>query len=218
MGINQISVFQISMSSRNSYVEILPKPQADPWTTWVWVVRAHLYVDFFFSTNMCAVLQHDTISACFNPKCRTTDTESWLGSYTRIVQGSVPLILEFCSSRVNLIRRWASESAWRRKWQRTPVFLLENSMDGGAWQAAVHGVAKSWTRLSDWAHTHLGVSRSRGLRLCEWDCGGGGSVTESCWALCNPVDCSTPGFPVLHYLPEFTHTQVYWVSDAIHLT
>ena len=153
MGINQISVFQISMSSRNSYVEILPKPQADPWTMWVWVVRAHLYVDFFFSTNMCAVLQHDTISACFNPKCRTADTESWLGSYTRIVQGSVPLILEFCSSRVNLIRRWASESAWRRKWQRTPVFLLENSVDGGAWQAAVHGVAKSWTRLSDWAHT-----------------------------------------------------------------
>ena len=26
---------------------------------------------------------------------------------------------------------------------------LENPMDGGAWWAAVHGVAKSWTRLSD---------------------------------------------------------------------
>ena len=26
---------------------------------------------------------------------------------------------------------------------------LENPMDGGAWQAVVHGVAKSWTRLSD---------------------------------------------------------------------
>ena len=36
----------------------------------------------------------------------------------------------------------------RRKWQPTPV-LLENSMDGGAWQATVHGFAKSWTRLSD---------------------------------------------------------------------
>ena len=30
---------------------------------------------------------------------------------------------------------------------------LENPMDRGAWQAAVHGVAKSWTLLSDWAHT-----------------------------------------------------------------
>ena len=31
--------------------------------------------------------------------------------------------------------------------------FLENSMDGGAWQAAVHGVAKSWTRLSDFTFT-----------------------------------------------------------------
>ena len=31
----------------------------------------------------------------------------------------------------------------------TPVLLLENSMDGGAWWAIVHGVTKSQTRLSD---------------------------------------------------------------------
>ena len=68
---------------------------------------------------------------------------------------------------------------WRRKWQPTPVFLawkiswtedlyelqpkrwqrigqyscLENPMDGGACWAAVHGVAKSWTRLSDFTFT-----------------------------------------------------------------
>ena len=30
---------------------------------------------------------------------------------------------------------------------------LENPMDRGAWQATVHGVPKSWTCLSDWAHT-----------------------------------------------------------------
>ena len=29
------------------------------------------------------------------------------------------------------------------------------------------------------------------------------------------MNCSTPGFPVLHYLPEFPQTQVHWVSDAI---
>ena len=33
--------------------------------------------------------------------------------------------------------------------------------------------------------------------------------------LCNPMDCSTPGFPVLHYLLEFAQTHVHWVSDAI---
>ena len=31
--------------------------------------------------------------------------------------------------------------------------FLENPMDRGAWQAIVHGVVKSWTRLSDLAHT-----------------------------------------------------------------
>ena len=33
--------------------------------------------------------------------------------------------------------------------------------------------------------------------------------------LCDPMDYSTPGFPVLHYLPEFAQTHVDWVSDAI---
>ena len=36
---------------------------------------------------------------------------------------------------------------WRRKWQPTPVFLLENPRDGVAWWAAVYGVAQSRTRL-----------------------------------------------------------------------
>ena len=29
------------------------------------------------------------------------------------------------------------------------------------------------------------------------------------------MDCSTPGFPVLHYLPEFAQTHVHWIGDAI---
>ena len=33
--------------------------------------------------------------------------------------------------------------------------------------------------------------------------------------LCNPMDCSTPGFPALHQLPEPTQTHAHWVSDAI---
>ena len=41
------------------------------------------------------------------------------------------------------------------------------------------------------------------------------SVTKSCPNLCDPMDCSILGFPVLHYLPEFAQTHVHWVSDAI---
>ena len=41
------------------------------------------------------------------------------------------------------------------------------------------------------------------------------SAAQSCPTLCDPVDCSTPGFPVLHSLLEPTQTHVHWVSDAI---
>ena len=41
------------------------------------------------------------------------------------------------------------------------------------------------------------------------------SVTRSCLTLCDSMDCSMPGFPVLHHLPEFAQIHVHWVDDAI---
>ena len=41
------------------------------------------------------------------------------------------------------------------------------------------------------------------------------SVDQSCSTLCDPMNCSTPGLPVRHQLPEFTETHVHRVSDAI---
>ena len=41
------------------------------------------------------------------------------------------------------------------------------------------------------------------------------SVAQSCPILCDPMNCSTPGLPVHHHLPEFTQTHVHRVSDAI---
>ena len=41
------------------------------------------------------------------------------------------------------------------------------------------------------------------------------SVAQSCPVLCDPMDCSTPGFPVHHQLPELSQTHVLRVSDAI---
>ena len=41
------------------------------------------------------------------------------------------------------------------------------------------------------------------------------SVAQSCPTLCDPMDCSTPGLPVHHQLPEFTQTHVHWVGDVI---
>ena len=41
------------------------------------------------------------------------------------------------------------------------------------------------------------------------------SVSQSCLILYDPMDCSKPGFPVLHHLLEFAHTHAHWVDDTI---
>ena len=41
------------------------------------------------------------------------------------------------------------------------------------------------------------------------------SVIQSCPTLCDPMDCSTPGFLVHHCLLEFVQTHVHWLGDAI---
>ena len=41
------------------------------------------------------------------------------------------------------------------------------------------------------------------------------SVARSCLTLCDPMNCSAPGLPVHHQLPEFTQIHVHWVGDAI---
>ena len=41
------------------------------------------------------------------------------------------------------------------------------------------------------------------------------SVAKSCPTLCDPMNCSMPGYPVFHYLQEFAQTHVHWASDAV---
>ena len=41
------------------------------------------------------------------------------------------------------------------------------------------------------------------------------SVAKSCPTLCNPMDCSTPGFPVLHYVLEFAPSHAHWVGEVM---
>ena len=50
-------------------------------------------------------------------------------------------------SRRHGLNPWVRKIPWRRAWQPTPVFLPENPMGRGAWQATIHRVAKSWTWL-----------------------------------------------------------------------
>ena len=83
----------------------------------------------------------------------------------------------------------------------------------------------SFLKLMLWQWLHFSVIPSRkihcGLRLhqmiafprvcCCFCC----PVAPLCPALCDPMNCSTLGFPDLHHLPEFVQTHVHWVGDAI---
>ena len=93
---------------------------------------------------------------------------------------------------------WVGKIPWRREKLPTPVF----------WPGEFHGLyspwgCKEWTQLREF-HTHL---------LTQFH-----SVAQSCPTLCDPMDCSTPGLPVHHQLPEFTQTHVHWIGDAIQLS
>ena len=57
------------------------------------------------------------------------------------------------------------------------------------------------------------------LRILRWESyswlSSSVQFTHLCPTLCNPMDCSTPGFPVCHQLSEFMQTHVHWIGDAI---
>ena len=64
-----------------------------------------------------------------------------------------------------------------------------------------------WIALSMKTFFEIYLVKSSGCSCC--------SVAKLCPTLCDPMDFSTPSFPVLHHLPESAQTHVHWVSDAI---
>jgi len=71
------------------------------------------------------------------------------------------------------------------------------------------------TTACTWCHWTVELNMVKLLCFDNVTCNHSCSVAQSCPTLCNPMDCSTPGFPVLHHLPEFAQTHAHWVSDAI---
>ena len=85
--------------------------------------------------------------------------------------------------------------AWRIPWKEEPGGLQSMRSQ------------KSQTRLIDSPAAAVCIYGSTSCRSC--------SGIQSCLTLCDPVDCSTPGFPVLHHLPELSQTHIHGVGDAI---
>ena len=78
-------------------------------------------------------------------------------------------------------------------------------MGSGLLSLGLHRVRHNWSDLAAAA-----CWRYRRWSLVQFS-----SVTQLCLTLCDPMACSTPGFPVHHQLPEPTQTHVCWASDAI---
>ena len=75
------------------------------------------------------------------------------------------------------------------------------------WPAATAAAPCSPTAL--WREFRMEKNRILNLDFCCC------SVTQLCLTICDPMDCSTPGFPVLHHLLELAQTHVHWLGDAI---
>ena len=114
-------------------------------------------------------------------------------------------------------------STWLPGAAALPLALLESAGGAGGceWRSSL--LWDMSTRLvSVKCLAHLSSLASVD-RLCRCTSSGGlllllsqfTSVAQSCPTLCDPADCSTPGFPVHHQLREFTQTHVHWVGDAI---
>ena len=69
--------------------------------------------------------------------------------------------------------------------------------------------AHSFLNCPGCSHARMAKASSCNIDSCYC------SVAKSCLTLCDLMDCSTPGFPVLYYLLECVQTHVHWVSDAI---
>ena len=93
-------------------------------------------------------------------------------------------------------------------WQHQHV-TVRNSDSSYSWTLQPQNVA-SPNRLFPSALQGRKRDQSMGFRSVQFS-----SVAQSCPTLWDPVDCSTPGFPVHHQLPEFTQTHVHRVGDAI---
>ena len=96
--------------------------------------------------------------------------------------------------------------AWRIPWTEEP---------GGLQSTRSQRVRHDWSNWTYTHSTHIFNIFSYLIKFQKVHCCCCFSVAKSCPTLRDPMDCSTPGFPVLHYFQEFAQTHVYQADDTI---
>ena len=99
---------------------------------------------------------------------------------------------------------WVGKIPWKRAWQPTPVFLPRESHGQ---RSLVHYSPRFCRQLDKTEATELVLYIYLSVQFS--------SVTQSCPTLCDHMNCSTPGLPAHHQLPDFTQTHIHQVGDAI---
>ena len=117
---------------------------------------------------------------------------------------------------------WRKHREWEEHFSFSPphTYLLPDGP--GSSQIHVHHILLKDSLPSWMLLLHLNFSSNLTLLICHryYNVIQFSFVAQSCptlcdSTLCDSMDCSTPGLPVHHQLPEFTQTHVHWVSDAI---
>ena len=135
-----------------------------------------------------------------------------------------------CWRKYKLLKNMWQKVTFERKtfyWRISSVQFSHSVVSDSLWPhesqharppclSATPGVHPNSCALSQWCHPAISSSVVP-LSFCphQFSSVQFSSVAQSCPTLCNPMNCSMPGFPVHHELQEFTQTHVHRVGDAI---
>ena len=103
-------------------------------------------------------------------------------------------------------------------WDIQTLYKIDNDLlytTGNSTQFSVIYIGKGSKRGDKYTHTYKWLFTLLCSRNQQSIVNQVSSVAQLCPTLCDPMNCSTPGFPVHHQLPELAQTHVHWVGNAI---